>query len=96
FYENTITNILKKQGYNPVLITDEYGNTWNEVTIDENRDNQNIVFQKTPKESTSKPDRFHTTDLGTTVSKFMQSLERDQRKILREMIRNGEIKFKCS
>ena len=33
FYENTITNILKKQGYNPVLITDEYGNTWNEVKI---------------------------------------------------------------
>lgn len=33
FYENTVTNILKKQGYNPVLITDEYGNTWNEVII---------------------------------------------------------------
>lgn len=34
FYENTVTNILKKQGYNPVLITDEYGNTWNEITLD--------------------------------------------------------------
>lgn len=33
FYENTVTNILKKQGYNPVLITDEYGNTWNEINI---------------------------------------------------------------
>jgi hypothetical protein len=35
FYENTVTNILKKQGYNPVLITDEYGNTWNELNIKE-------------------------------------------------------------
>ena len=50
FYENTVINILKKQGYNPVEVTDEYGNTWNEITIDENRDNQNIVFQKTPQE----------------------------------------------
>lgn len=33
FYEETITNILKKQGYNPVEITDEYGNKWNEVQI---------------------------------------------------------------
>lgn len=36
FYENTVTNILKKQGYNPVLITDEYGNTWNEVILNSN------------------------------------------------------------
>ena len=33
FYEKDITNILKKQGYNPTRITDEYGNTWNEVEI---------------------------------------------------------------
>lgn len=32
FYENTVANILKKQGYNPTLITDEYGNTWNEIS----------------------------------------------------------------
>ena len=36
FYENTVTNILKKQGYNPTLITDEYGNTWNEISIQPN------------------------------------------------------------
>jgi hypothetical protein len=44
FYENTVTNILKKQGYNPVKITDEYGNTWNEVTI-ENSHQESISFQ---------------------------------------------------
>ncbi len=33
FYENTVTSILRKQGYNPVITTDEYGNTWNEVVL---------------------------------------------------------------
>jgi hypothetical protein len=33
FYENNVANVLKKQGYNPTLITDEYGNTWNEVDL---------------------------------------------------------------
>lgn len=33
FYENTVSNILKKQGLSPNVITDEYGNTWNEIII---------------------------------------------------------------
>ena len=33
FYESTVTNILKKQGFTPVLVTDEYGNTWQEVNV---------------------------------------------------------------
>ncbi|HEY8363986.1 MAG TPA: hypothetical protein VIK84_00320, partial [Haloplasmataceae bacterium] len=45
FYENTVTNILKKQGYNPVEITDEYGNTWNEIEIKPEHAN-NILFSK--------------------------------------------------
>lgn len=35
FYQNTVTNVLKKQGFKPVEITDEYGNKWNEVDIKE-------------------------------------------------------------
>lgn len=31
FYEETIKNTLKKRGYNPVQITDEYGNKWFQV-----------------------------------------------------------------
>jgi exodeoxyribonuclease-5 len=42
FYENTIANVLKKQGYNAKVVTDEYGNTWNEVTVDEARDTGSI------------------------------------------------------
>ena len=45
FYENTVTNILKKQGFNPELITDEYGNTWNEVELNESHLDV-IHFQK--------------------------------------------------
>jgi len=45
FYEETVTNVLKKQGYNPTQITDEYGNTWNEVEINELANNT-ILFQK--------------------------------------------------
>jgi hypothetical protein len=52
FYENTVTDILKKQGYNPVLITDEYGNTWNEIEIKAD-DLNPILLQK---EDTIKPE----------------------------------------
>lgn len=54
FYENTITNILKKQGYNPTLITDEYGNTWNEVNISKYSNNYNKITGEYDPNSTSK------------------------------------------
>lgn len=37
FYENTVTNILKKN-FDIKVVTDEYGNTWNEVELNKNRD----------------------------------------------------------
>lgn len=46
FYENTVTNILNKNGYNPIKVTDEYGNTWNEVELSEKRDMSPIFLQK--------------------------------------------------
>ena len=46
FYENTVTNILKKQGYTPEVITDEYGNTWNEITVNQARDLSNVLLQR--------------------------------------------------
>lgn len=47
FYENTVTNVLKKQygKDNIKQVTDEYGNTWNEVNIDIKRD-KSISFEK--------------------------------------------------
>lgn len=44
FYENTIQNILKKQGYNPNRTTDEYGNDWFEV--DSTDKNKTIYFNR--------------------------------------------------
>ena len=46
FYENTVANILKKQGLNPVLITDEYGNTWNEIILTEEQKKQILLSKQ--------------------------------------------------
>jgi len=46
FYEITVNNILKKQGYSPKQVKDEFGNTWNEVTITPEREQQPILLQK--------------------------------------------------
>ncbi len=54
FYENNITNVLKKNGYSPVEIKDEYGNTWNEVLIAPAQANKTILFQKQTEQPTTK------------------------------------------
>ncbi len=46
FYENTVANILKKQGYSPKQVTDEYGNTWNEVEIKKEQATSTIFYQR--------------------------------------------------
>jgi hypothetical protein len=47
FYENTVKNILNKQygKENVKQITDEYGNTWNEVEIVPEREQKSILLQ---------------------------------------------------
>lgn len=45
FYENQIKNILKKN-YPIKEITDEYSNTWNEVSLDKERDSKTILLSK--------------------------------------------------
>jgi hypothetical protein len=45
FYENTVANVLKKQGYSPKQVTDEYDNTWNEIEIVPQREQQSILLQ---------------------------------------------------
>ena len=50
FYENTVTNILNKTygKENVKIITDEYGNTWNEISIKPVRDLSPVSFNKKP------------------------------------------------
>jgi hypothetical protein len=45
FYETTVANILKKQGYSPKVVTDEYGNTWNEIVIEPKREALPVLLQ---------------------------------------------------
>jgi hypothetical protein len=48
FYENIVTNILLKQfGKDNIRqITDEYGNAWNEIVINPERDSQPVFYQE--------------------------------------------------
>ena len=48
FYENTVTNILNKtySKDNVKVITDEYGNTWNEVSINQAGDLSSVMLQR--------------------------------------------------
>jgi hypothetical protein len=70
FYETTISNVLKKQGYNPKSVKDEYGNTWNEVDIsEENLDD--IYFQlRNESDITTVP----SVDLNTKINKFLERI----------------------
>jgi hypothetical protein len=47
FYENTVKNVLNKQygKENVKQVTDEYGNTWNEIEIVPEREQQAVLFQ---------------------------------------------------
>lgn len=69
FYESTVTNILKKNGYNPVEITDEYGNKWNsiELTPEIKQQVENIKF--------SSPRLKYEGDLAIE-EKIMERLEK--------------------
>lgn len=79
FYENTVTNILKKQygKENVKQITDEYGNTWNEVEIVPEREQQPILLQT--EEMPSSKASAETVSVMKNVAKQMdidiQSLE---------------------
>ena len=47
FYTNRVTNILNKL-YDVKVITDEYGNTWNEIILDVNKELDTPIFFQEP------------------------------------------------
>jgi hypothetical protein len=51
FYEENVKNILEKN-YNVKEIIDEYGNTWNEVTLDASKEGTIYFSINSPKENT--------------------------------------------
>ncbi|MFA5634205.1 MAG: hypothetical protein WC973_03580, partial [Candidatus Dojkabacteria bacterium] len=46
FYEIKVGNILKKQGYSPKEVMDEYGNKWNEIEVIPARDLSEFSFSR--------------------------------------------------
>ena len=98
FYENTVTNILNRQygKENIKQITDEYGNTWNEITITPkmsetvrlNTPNGKVEYtgdlaieEKMAEEAyNSKDEKLPTTLIG----KFIQSLRNLLRNLFKE------------
>ena len=88
-------NDRKKGIYKLQQITDEYGNTWNKVVIDENRDNQNIVFQKTPQELLYKlNDIFEDrTSLIFNINNNKDFDTNSRLKAIRSLIDNKEVNY---
>src|SRR5574343_368027 len=68
FYENTVSNILRKQGFKPKLVTDEYGNTWNEVELNESSKGPIYLQQNN---NTTTP---VNEDVDSKVAKFLASI----------------------
>ena len=68
FYENTITNILKKNGYNPVEITDKYGHIWNEVLITEEHTENVKLSEDLNIDTDSAEIREHTNKLLSNIA----------------------------
>lgn len=71
FYQTTVQNILKKQGYNPLEITDEHGNKWFEVNINAERDSSTIFLQRG-----EKPTITPTPASPSTLKKIREFLDR--------------------
>jgi LysM repeat protein len=90
FYENTVSNILKKQKYNPKQITDEYGNTWNEVIVSKNRDLSPVMFMR---ETADISEVFPLVDIDLDVIKNARSKEIGEI-VAKELSYNMGIDFK--
>jgi hypothetical protein len=85
FYENTVKNVLNKQygKENVKQVTDEYGNTWNEVEIVPEREQQSIFLQKrTGTEQKASP------KLITLMKEFIKSIGVDY-KLVSDVVVDG-------
>jgi hypothetical protein len=89
FYETQLKNVLDKAGYNPKLVTDEYGNTWNEITIDLKRDLSDIIFSSSSEKGViNKMSKYFDNDKENLRKYFMSY---DKREILRMIMNNSNL-----
>jgi hypothetical protein len=89
FYEDTLKNVLNKQygKQNVKQITDEYGNTWNELTIEDRRDLDEIYFQLEEPKSTTESNE----ELNTKIEKFLEKIGVSIQAVNDIRDKNGEI-----
>jgi hypothetical protein len=85
FYENTVKNVLNKQygKENVKQFTDEYGNTWNEINIVPEREQQQILFQL-PKEG----QKAASPQLIKLMKEFIKQIGVDY-KLVENIVVNG-------
>ena len=88
FYENTVTNILNKTygKENVKVITDEYGNTWNELTLEEAH-SEEIYFQKESRDE----GRESPKELDEAINKFLEKIGVTVKQVKEITNRNGEV-----
>jgi hypothetical protein len=84
FYEQTIHNILRKQGFNPQRIRDEYGNEWFEVNVDPKKATSPILLQQ---DSTTIPGRASQETLDR-IREFLDRAGVDVR-VVEGILMNG-------
>ncbi len=87
FYENTVKNILKKN-YNIKEVTDEYGNTWNEINLNDIKtiDSSNLIVFKLSNKTIDKLIDSHELSEIERITSSDISIE--TRNDLRELIGN--------
>lgn len=100
FYEIKVGNILEKQfgKENVKTITDEYGNEWREVTIDKERDLNDIYLAEVVDINFNKEvgDIIQNNfTLKGTVLDFIKSSDKESREGIRNLINSNRIKFHC-
>lgn len=99
--QNSVTKQDKKEGKftdkyyvnSNALITDEYGNTWNEITIDENRDNQNILFQKTPQSNSFQ--QFQQSLNNPNTNPILRGNQTNIEEIISQLEKDGLLEIDC-
>lgn len=95
FYENTVTNILNKQfgKENVKKVTDEYGNTWNEILLNNSKNYTVDLLPLSDEQSKNVVDSLKSSILvpGLTVNQ-QNDIVTDLAKLLHDELTNSKTK----
>jgi len=86
FYETVVANILKKQGFNAKKVTDEYGNTWNEIEIKPEFEKEFLLNPKVTNNQNSE----NTEEKGGIYRNFIK-FKKDNLRLLENKLKELEL-----